>query len=369
MGDSYSNVIDDDDQYSTESAIVRGEYGEDPPINPSEITSNLGTGRETDDKSQTHDELISHDKSTSYDKIMDPVVVTPDAKISSPVSTNNDDDNSAEHEDIEVLSTPIVKKIIKPLGSAPTKKNLTIQKLTPNDLSIRRCSENEKSQCEYFDEESCLEDGDLPALQIQDKTIPVTLKKTPSPPDDSEKLKQIIKELEREKPRNRLNDKRENDNNDKDSNGSSNLRDDRQLSPNSKRRRRALFGQLETEPDLPDDEQSYYSTHSKTKSTVIKSKSTPSYSKEKDDEESDEDEGGGFFSAILDMCADCWFTGGYNETTRTCNLRSVPVRSNTHDDDDDDTSSRKKENNATNVYRKNFKRKKKRTQSFIHSAT
>jgi len=26
---------------------------------------------------------------------------------------NNDDDNSAEHEDIEVLSTPIVKKIIK----------------------------------------------------------------------------------------------------------------------------------------------------------------------------------------------------------------------------------------------------------------
>ena len=34
--DSYSNVIDDDDQYSTESAIVRGEYGEDPPINSSE---------------------------------------------------------------------------------------------------------------------------------------------------------------------------------------------------------------------------------------------------------------------------------------------------------------------------------------------
>ena len=165
--DSYSNVIDDDDQYSTESAIVRGEYGEDLPINSSEISSNLGTGRETDDKSQTHDELMSHDKSTTYDKIMDPVVVTPDAKISSPVSTNNDDDNSAEHEDIEVLSTPIVKKIIKPLGSAPTKKNLTIQKLTPNDLSIRRCrSENEKSQCEYFDEESCLEDGDLPALQI-----------------------------------------------------------------------------------------------------------------------------------------------------------------------------------------------------------
>merc|ERR1712238_287983 len=77
-------------------------------------------------------------------------------------------------------------------------------------------------------------------------------------------------------------------------------------------------------------EQSYYSSHSKTKSTVIKSKSTPS-SKETDDEESDEDEGGGFFSAILDMCADCGFTGGDNEITKKEKSQySTRSRTNSH---------------------------------------
>jgi len=236
-------------------------------------------------------------------------------------STNVDPCDARDEEDgpmDEVASLRSTVRSTKPLkasSSSPvecppstTSLQSTISRTTPSDdvesqtshgLTRPKSVVNEKARCEFHNIESDLDEGDLPSLEIPAKREPTTL--NPSRIDSMKGLYETNDMAENHRSRSISPARSAN------SNGSA----ARRLSPRSRMRHRAFWGQLEE--DLPDDEMytdRVHSLRSGSHSPVKKDWAggggleTRRYSHDIVD---DDDEDAGILGVMVDMCSDsCW---------------------------------------------------------------
>lgn len=210
-----------------------------------------------------------------------------------------------------------------------------------------------KTSCEYYNEEANLEDGDLPSLRVANKATPTKSgsdrdSRPPTPQLDnttSSKLKELAEKARKNSRKSKKKARR--DGYGADSSDEYVQHPAQRLSPDSKRKHRVFWSQLDENDDDssgddgPDDELAFHRTNSmkehdmKRKIEII--------------EDVEQEDGGGIMEVITDLCTDCaWLTGGSTQTGNqvaqqhdrqsSFNMRPRRKGRSMGDDIDDDSS-------------------------------
>ena len=175
----------------------------------------------------------------------------------------------------------------------------------------------DKASCEYYNEEADLEDGELPSLSVLNNRSPpknaVSSESSsrPSTPQldntTSNKLKELVQKTR--KDGRLLTKKGRRDGYKADSSDEYVHHPAKRLSPDSKRKHRVFWNQLDeqsdesSDDDGPDDEVAFHRTNNM-KDHDIKRKAEMV-------ENVEEEDGGGIMGVVVDLCSDCaWLTGG-----------------------------------------------------------